>query len=218
MMRSKFITIEGTEGAGKSTALQFIQDYLKHYFSYFKKAHVEIVLTREPGGTETAEQIRQVLLHPAGTESMQPETELLLMFASRAQHVTHLIRPALQSGKWVVSDRYVDASYAYQGGGRGIDMNQIKILDQLVVGDFYPDLTLLLDIPADLGLARAEKRGLGKDRIEQEKIDFFMRVRNVYLERAKQDPKRIKIIDASQQLSAVQEQISNVLDEFLARK
>ena len=147
---------------------------------------------------------------------MRAETELLLMFASRAQHIGQCILPALKVGKWVVSDRYIDASYAYQGGGRGISMRSIQKLDKLVVGKHYPDLTLLLDVPADLGLNRTEKRTGSKDRIEQEKIDFFVRVRKVYLERAEQDPARIKVIDASQPLSAVQIQIRNVLNAFLA--
>jgi dTMP kinase len=129
--------------------------------------------------------------------------------------VSECISPALDSGLWVVSDRYVDASYAYQGGGRGMDMNQIAMLDQLVVGKEYPDLTLLFDVPAELGLARTEKRGSQKDRIEQERLDFFIRVREAYLERAKQDPKRIKIIDASQALPAVQAQIRSILEAFL---
>lgn len=207
MTRGKFITIEGTEGAGKSTALHFIQEYLEH-------AHREVVITREPGGTEIAEEIRKVLLHPARLETMQPETELLLMFAGRAQHISQCILPALNEGKWVISDRYVDASYAYQGGGRGMDIQQIKTLDTLVVGDLYPDLTLLLDIPADQGMKRTENRGSQKDRIEQEKMSFFERVRDVYLERARQDPKRIKVIDASQSVEHVQAQIKKVLDQL----
>jgi dTMP kinase len=210
MIRGKFITIEGTEGAGKSTALHHIQTYLA-------KTNNDILLTREPGGTELAEEIRKVLLHPASTETMAPETELLLMFAGRAQHISQCILPALKAGKWLVSDRYIDASYAYQGGGRGIDSHQIETLDNLIVGNLYPDLTLLLDVPADLGLARTETRGSQKDRIEQERIDFFIRVRNVYLARAKQDPNRIKIIDASQSLPLVQDQMSRVLDAFMAR-
>lgn len=210
MTRGKFISIEGTEGAGKSTALQFIQTYLQ-------TSNIELILTREPGGTEIAEEIRKVLLHTTNSESMSRQTELLLMFAGRAQHIQQRIQPALQRGSWVVSDRYIDASYAYQGGGRGMAMDEIQLLDQFVVGDVYPDLTLLLDVPADLGFARTETRGSQKDRIEQEKVDFFMRVRNTYLERAKQDPNRIKIIDASQTLNAVQDQIRVVLDEFLAR-
>ena len=209
MTRGKFITIEGTEGAGKSTALHYMQTYLA-------QAGKAILLTREPGGTELAEEIRNILLHPTSTEPMVPITELLLMFAGRAQHISQCILPALQTGKWVVSDRYIDASYAYQGGGRKMDGSQIAMLDKLIVGDLYPDLTLLLDIPADLGVARTEKRG-HKDRIEQERIDFFMRVRDSYLERAKQDPTRIKIIDASQSLPLVQDQIGKALDDFMTR-
>lgn len=208
MKRGKFITIEGTEGAGKSTALQFIQSYLT-------KAGKEVVVTREPGGTVVAEEIRKILLHPMNSETIQPETELLLMFAGRAQHISRCILPALQSGKWVISDRYIDASYAYQGGGRGIDFYHIKALDKLVVGNFYPDLTLLLDVPAEIGFARAEKRSPIRDRIEQEKIDFFLRVRSVYLDRAKQDPNRIKIIDASLALPVVQANIGKALDTFI---
>lgn len=209
MMRGKLITIEGSEGAGKSTALKFIQ----HYFANNGR---QFVSTREPGGTELAEEIRKVLLHPASVEKMAPETELLLMFASRAQHIANLVRPALDAGKWVISDRYIDASYAYQGGGRQINVQQISALDKLIVADLYPDLTLLFDIPADIGLARTDHRGTSKDRIEQEKIDFFERVRNAYLDRAQQDPKRIKIIDASKPLEDVQKQICNVLDDFTA--
>lgn len=208
MTNAKFISIEGTEGAGKSTTLKFIADFLK-------KAKKDFVLTREPGGTEIAEEIRKILLYPKSKEAIEPKTELLLMFAGRAQHIKQIIGPALQADKWVVSDRYVDASYAYQGGGRGIDYDQIKMLDKLIVNNLYPDLTLLLDVPAELGLARTVKRETVKDRIEQEKINFFVRVRNTYLERAKQDPKRIKIIDASQPLPAVEAQIYNVLSDFI---
>lgn len=210
MEHGKFITLEGTEGAGKSTALQFIQEYLE-------KMHKKIVVTREPGGTDIAEKIRHLLLHADSAEKMQPETELLLMFAGRAQHIGERIRPSLQAGKWVLSDRYIDASYAYQGGGREMNFHQIATLDKLVVGDLYPDLTLLLDVPADVGLSRTEKRGSQKDRIEKERTDFFVRVRNAYLERAKQDSKRIKIIDASQTLLEVHTQIRHVLDEFFTR-
>lgn len=211
MARGKLITIEGTEGAGKSTALSFISQYLEH-LAY------SVVVTREPGGTAIAEEIRKVLLHRVENESMSPVAELLLMFASRAQHITHLIQPTLQTGKWVLSDRYIDASYAYQGGGRGLEKNVIMALDEYVVGPLYPDLTFLLDIPAAAGMTRAEQRGLKKDRIEQEKIDFFERVRHTYLERAKNDPERIKIIDASLTLSEVQTQIQSVLDVFIAKR
>jgi dTMP kinase len=210
MARGKFITIEGTEGAGKSTARLFIMNYLE-------KAGHRVVVTREPGGTDLAEEIRHVLLHRVNNESMLPTTELLLMFASRAQHIQNRIEPALTSGKWVLSDRYIDASYAYQGGGRGMDLGFIKTLDKNVVGNLYPDLTFLLDVTAELGMARAEQRGSQKDRIEQEKIDFFKRVRSAYLDRAKQDPKRITVIDASLALPDVQAQMQRALDKFLAR-
>lgn len=206
-MRGKFITIEGTEGAGKSTALQCIQEFLKAH-------HLEFILTREPGGTPLAEEIRNVLLHPVSQEIMRPETELLLMFAARAQHISQCIEPALSAGKWVVSDRYIDASYAYQGGGRQMDLTLLKTLDNYIVGDLYPDLTLLLDLPVAIGAARAEKRGAPKDRIEQEKEDFFERIRTVYLQRAQQDSRRIKVIDSSPALADVQQQIQQVLTQF----
>lgn len=209
MSYGKLITIEGTEGAGKSTARLFVMNYLE-------KAGIKVVVTREPGGTDIAEEIRNVLLHRVNTEIMLPTTELLLMFAGRAQHINQRILPALQSGKWVLSDRYIDASYAYQGGGRGIDMGFIGALDKHIVGRVYPDLTFLLDVPAELGMARAESRGNGKDRIEQERMDFFIRVRTTYLERAKADPKRIKVIDASVNLQDVQTQMRQVLDRFIA--
>lgn len=208
-MRGKFISVEGTEGAGKSTALQFLKDYLQ-------QKHLDIVLTREPGGTKIAEAIRDVLLHQTPAETMLPKTELLLMFASRAQHIHQQIEPALQAGKWVITDRYIDASYAYQGGGRGLEWHDINLLDRLVVADRYPDLTLLLDVPAEIGFARTETRGTQKDRIEQEKIDFFVRVRNAYLARAKYDPNRIKVINASHALTTVHAQIKQVVDDFLS--
>ena len=211
MTRGQFISIEGIEGAGKSTALQFIKDYLT-------KAKIDVVWTREPGGTGLGEEIRNIVLHPVSHEKMTPETELLLMFAARAQHVQTVVLPALQAGKWVVSDRFIDASYAYQGGGRGIAVDRIAVLDEWTVGSHYPNLTLLLDISPEVGFERTDMRGTGHDRIEQEKIDFFARVRNAYLERAKQDRERIKLIDASVPLSAVLEQINGILAEFIREK
>jgi dTMP kinase len=207
MSKGKFISIEGIEGAGKSTAIIFI----KEYFSRLSK---EMIATREPGGSSLAEKIRELLLYSV-QETMYSETELLLMFASRTQHIQQLIKPALIAGKYVVSDRFIDASYAYQGGGREIALHKIAALDNLFVGNLYPDLTLLLDISAEQGLARTEKRNQAKDRIEEEKLDFFLRVREVYLNRAKEDPNRIKIIDASLELSLVQKQIQTILNEFL---
>jgi len=210
MTKGRFISIEGIEGAGKSTALQFIKDYLTN-------ENIDVVWTREPGGTELAEEMRRLVLHPVSYEEVAPETELLLMFAARAQHMKRVILPALESGKWVVSDRFIDATYAYQGGGRHLDLNAITMLDKWIVGSSYPDLTLLLDIAPDKGFERAEKRGTGKDRIEEEKIEFFVRVREAYLERAKQDTQRIKLIDASVPLYAVENQIREVLDAFIKR-
>ena len=206
MKLGKFITLEGIEGAGKSTALQFIRDY-------FAEKHQEILVTREPGGTSLSEEIRQLILHPKSDEVMLADTELLLMFAARAQHIKHCLRPALEAGKWVVSDRYIDASYAYQGGGRQVNLNHIKVLDEMIVGELYPDLTLLLDLSVDLGMARTEQRNSQKDRIEKEQIDFFIRIRKAYLERAKQDPNRIKIIDASKTVMDVSKQIRLILDQ-----
>lgn len=213
MARGKFITIEGIEGAGKSTVLDFIADYLS------STVKIKAISTREPGGTEIAENIRNILLmHPHHTETIQPETELLLMFAGRVQHISNCIMPALLSGAWVICDRFIDATYAYQGGGRKIDMNFIKTLDRQLVGQLYPDLTLLLDVPVDVGMMRAEGRLSKKDRIENETLEFFENVRSVYLKRAKDDPKRIKVIDASCQLVDVYAKVRSNLDEFIGRK
>jgi dTMP kinase len=207
MYPGKFITIEGIEGAGKSTAINDIRTFLQN-------KGIEAIFTREPGGTDFAEEIRKVLLRPGSAEPVQPETELLLMFACRAQLVNNLIKPALASGKWVVSDRFVDASYAYQGYGRGMNLDYIQQLDTMVVGDTYPDLTLFLDVPVELGLQRAEKRGQGKDRIEQEKVDFFQRVRDGYLARMQAAPDRIKVIDASKTPEDAAKQINAILQKI----
>jgi dTMP kinase len=207
--RGVFLTLEGGEGLGKSTAVKFIQQYLQ-------QAQIDFISTREPGGTPAAEQIRQILLNPNMAETFTPETELLLMFASRSQHIANLILPALASGKWVVCDRFVDASYAYQGGGRGFPVAQIKHLDNLIVGDLRPDVTILLDAAPQVGMARAKNRGT-HDRIEQEKLDFFERVRAAYLARAKADPERFKVIDASKPLAAVQTELKVILDKTLEK-
>jgi dTMP kinase len=205
--RGVFLTLEGGEGLGKSTAIKFIQQYLQ-------QAQIDFITTREPGGTPAAEQIRQLLLNPNWSEIVTPETELLLMFASRSQHIHNLIKPALAAHKWVVCDRFVDASYAYQGGGRGFDQQQIQQLDNWIVGAVRPDITLLLDAPPQVGMARAKNRS-SHDRIEQEKLDFFERVRVSYLARAKADPKRFRIIDATKPLAAVQAEIKGILDKMV---
>jgi dTMP kinase len=205
MERGKFITIDGVEGAGKSTQIDFIRDYLS-------SKGINVILTREPGGTELGEKIRELLLSPE-TKSMHSETELLLMFAARNEHIHRKIMPALAQGDWVLSDRFTDASYAYQGGGRGLDINRIAQLEQWVLQDFTPDMTLLLDVPVELGMSRIESRGK-KDRIELEAMDFFNRVRESYIDRSKQFPDRIKLIDSSQTVKFTTQQIKVVLDSL----
>ncbi len=204
MSKAKFITLEGIEGVGKSTVQAFVCEYLQN------KLQVQICKTREPGGTPLAEKIRDLALH-THDEFVESDTELLLMFAARAQHWQQVILPALARGEWVVSDRFIDASYAYQAGGRGIDPDKIAQLEKLVLGNNKPDLVILLDAPVEVGMQRAKKRS-AEDRIEKEKTEFFERVRNVYLQRAKADPARYAIIDASQNLAAVEQQLNAVLE------
>jgi len=177
-----------------------------------KKLHV----TREPGGTDLSEQIRGLLLDHRQT-AMDSDTELLLMFAARAQHLAQLIRPALAAGEWVLCDRFTDATYAYQGGGRGIDMARIALLEDWVQGSLRPDLTLLLDLPIDVGMARAGQRG-ELDRFEREKVDFFEKVRQTYRDRAAAEPERFRVIDAAQDIEQVQQQITAVLTPFLSQE
>ncbi|HWX67435.1 MAG TPA: dTMP kinase [Rhodanobacter sp.] len=192
--RGKFISLEGGEGAGKSTLLAGLREYVE-------QSGIALVLTREPGGTEVGEAVRAIVLDPA-RHGLAAETELLLMFASRAQLVRELIEPALSAGQWVLCDRYADASYAYQGGGRGQPVERIAELERWACAGVKPDLTLLLDLPVATGRARAAGRG-NADRIEVEADAFFERVRANYRERAAAEPERFRVIDASQSPAAV---------------
>ena len=206
MKRGKFITIEGVEGGGKSTNIAYIAKQLD-------AAGIEYILTREPGGTEVAEVIRSILLD-SDLPAMHEDTELLLMFAARAEHLQKKILPALAAGKWVICDRFTDSSYAYQSGGRGIAIERIATLENWVQGELRPDITLLFDLNADVGLARTRIRGEA-DRFEKEAVDFFNAVRQQYLTMAKQYPERYRLINAQQDLPEVQQQVQKVLDELL---
>ena len=199
MSKGKFITLEGGEGVGKSTNLAFIQSQLENQ-------GIDVITTREPGGTDFAEKIRTLLLENR-EETVSEQAELLLMFAARAQHIYHVIQPALSQGQWVLCDRFTDATYAYQGGGRLMDMQMIQWLEEKVQGCLRPDLTFLLDAPISVGMERANKRGK-LDRFESEKIGFFERVRETYLQRAEEYPQKIKVINANQALDKVQNAIS----------
>lgn len=205
-MTRHFITLEGGEGAGKSTCLTFIRDY-------FAERRLPLVVTREPGGTPLAEQVRDLLLQHRD-ERVAPDAELLLVFAARAQHIAEVIAPALQRGEWVLCDRFTDATYAYQGAGRGLSQERIAALETLVQGDLRPGLTLLLDLPVADGMARASARA-EKDRFESEQHAFFERVRAGYRARASADPARFRIIDASRPIPDVQAAIRIALDAWL---
>ena len=204
-MVAKFITVEGTEGVGKTTNINFIKSWLR-------QNEIKFVATREPGGTPLAEEIRDLLLKPRD-ELVVSSAELLLMFAGRAQHLNKVILPALQADTWVLCDRFTDATYAYQGFGRQMSSELIVQLENIVQGDIRPDLTLLLDIPVEIGLERANDRG-DPDRFEQEQQDFFNRVRAGYLSLANENSDRYVVIDASQELHGVQTDIALALDTF----
>ena len=204
-MIAKFITVEGTEGVGKTTNINFIKSWLK-------QNEIKFVATREPGGTPLAEEIRDLLLKPRD-ELVVSTAELLLMFAGRAQHLNKVILPALQADTWVLCDRFTDATYAYQGFGRQMSSELIVQLENIVQGDIRPDLTLLLDIPVEIGLERANDRS-DPDRFEQEQQDFFNRVRAGYLSLANENSDRYVVIDASQEIQGVQTDIALALDTF----
>lgn len=205
-MQGRFITVEGGEGVGKTTNLDYIRRALE-------RAGAPVRVTREPGGTLLAEQIRGLLLDPLH-KGMSADCELLLVFAARAEHLERVIKPALAAGEWVLCDRFTDATYAYQGGGRGLSQLRIRELETLVQSGLRPDLTLLLDVPVAVGLSRAGERGV-LDRFEQEEVAFFERVRKTYLDRAAAEPERFRVIDASRSLTEVQAQIDRALQPIL---
>ncbi|MGB1310098.1 MAG: dTMP kinase [Leucothrix sp.] len=206
--RGLFLTFEGIEGAGKTSNLQ-------HAKALIEASGQSVVVTREPGGTEVGEKIREVLLDP-NLPAMHSDTELLLMFASRVEHYQHKILPALLSGSWVLCDRFTDASFAYQGGGREIDVMRIAELETWTLGEFRADTTFLFDLPVSLGLSRAKARGAA-DRIEQEETDFFERIRQCYLQRAAHEPNRFTVIDAGQSFEAVQEQVGKAVNALITQ-
>ena len=203
-MRGVFITLEGGDGAGKSTQMRRVRGWLE------QRGH-EVITTREPGGTTLSELIRDVVLHGDHPE-MSAHTELLLIFAARAQHVESLIKPALEAGRTVLCDRFTDASYAYQGAGRGLPRSDIAALEQMVQGDLRPDLTLLLDLPVETGLARASERG-SEDRFETQSGTFLERAREAYLQRASEFPERYEVVDAAHNEQHVWRQIKTVLGQ-----
>lgn len=207
-MRGLFITLEGPEGAGKTTNRAYLAEQLQ-------AQGFVVTLTREPGGTVLAELIREILLAPHA-ETMAVDTELLLMFAARAQHLAQVILPALAEGNIVICDRFTDATYAYQGGGRGLDCSRIALLEQFVQGDLRPDMTLLFDLPVEEGMARAVARGK-LDRFEQEQQLFFEKVRQSYLQRAQNDPQRFRLVNAQQTLADVQKSLDQYLLEIMER-
>jgi len=206
MSRGRFITVEGVEGAGKTSCLELLQERIE------ARGH-QLVVTREPGGTPLGEDLRSLLLGHRH-DGMADDTELLLMFAARAEHLHARIEPALAKGSWVLCDRFTDATYAYQGYGRGIDLQRIAALEAWVQGERRPDLTLLLDLPVETGLERAGRRS-APDRFEREALTFFERVRHGYLSLAAAHPARYRVIDAAQPLAAVSTQIVSAIDRYL---
>lgn len=203
--KGKFITLEGVEGVGKSTNLEVIKKFLE-------LKEVEFIVTREPGGTPVAEEIRQLLLENR-EEKLYELSELLLIFAARSQHLEALIKPALNQGVWVLCDRFTDATYAYQGGGRNLSVDTIAALETLAQGELRPDLTFILDLDPEIGLDRASKRG-ALDRFEKEQVSFFQRVRATYLARALEEPERCRVIDAAAPIDEVEQQLIGLLEEL----
>ncbi len=200
-MRGKFITLEGIDGAGKSSHLTFIAERIK-------QRGYEVFTTREPGGAPLSEKLRTMLLH----EKMQPDTEVLLMFAARREQLLETIQPALERGTWVICDRYTDSTYAYQCGGRGLPEGRVQVLEQWVHGHLQPDLTFLFDAPLTVARERLEKGTPNPDKFEREQSEFFAKVRDAYLRRAGQYPQRIKVVDSSRTLQAIQADLASYLD------
>lgn len=203
-MRGKFITIEGQDGAGKSTNVAAMQEYLS-------AQSIDFVHTREPGGTDLGEKIRELLLN--SPDVIADKTELLMMFAARAQHIESVIEPALSKGTWVLCDRFTDATYAYQGAGRGLNVNDIQLLEEYVQTGLTPDLTVVLDLPIEVSESRAGQRS-APDRFERQKHDFKQNVRDCYLSRASNEPNRMKVVDASLSLDEVKQSVVSVLADF----
>ncbi len=204
MNKSRFITFEGVDGAGKST-------HLNYFFEQLKDKGIPLLMTREPGGTPLGEKLREIVLH----EPMHTDTEALIMFASRREHIEKVIKPALEKGTWVISDRFTDASFAYQGGGRGMPIAKLEQLETWVQGDFQPDLTLLFDVPIEVARERLNKNsaqtGVALDKFEREQGDFFNKVRNAYLARAEKHPSRFRVIRAEKTLAEVQADLQHIL-------
>ena len=201
-MRGKFITLEGIDGAGKSTHLDWLADF-------FRKRGIKLRVTREPGGTELGEKLRSLLLDK--NQAMHLETEAMLMFAARSEHIDKVIAPALAQGEWIICDRFTDATFAYQGSGRGADWARLKVLEQWVQGDLQPDLTLLFDVAPEVGRQRAGSIK-APDRFEQEKDDFFQRVRDGYLRRAREDASRMRVIDAAVSIEEIRRKLVEIVE------
>ena len=204
---SHFITLEGGDGSGKTTQIELLANYLN-------ERGIDVHITREPGGTRLGEALRKIILHNA--DPIDDKVELLLMFAARSQHVTNVIKPRLSNGQWVLSDRFTDATYAYQGGGRQMGIKDIAALQNFVQGDFRPDKTILLDLPVEQGIRRLTSRGKIRDRIEQQDLAFKQRVREAYLERYRQCGSRITLVDAAAPIPEVHKAITIEIEDMLS--
>lgn len=206
-MRGRFLTLEGIDGAGKSTHLEWLARHLQD-------RGIRVTLTREPGGTALGERVRELVLH--GNAGLDPETETLLMFAARREHIGKVIEPALSSGSWVLCDRFTDATFAYQAAGSGVSWSKVEQLERWVQGPLEPDLTLLFDVAPEVGLARAA-HGKRPDRFESERLAFYERVRQAYLERARAATHRVRVVDASRPLPEVQKELEKILSDLCSK-